>query len=145
MILADVSISGRLITLCVVGLLLILLSVVFLVSKDTSLTAARQSKTSHFGFWDILLMAGVFMVICPILNLFLHDVNVMIRNRYGTPHHVLYYLGLPSAFIGYCGIMILLKKVRQKWAMEDLEKRRKKARNKSNRRSRKKRVSVRNK
>ncbi len=136
MIVADVSISGRLITLSVVGLLLILLSVLFLVSKDSSFTPARQSKTFHFGFWDILLVAGLFMVIYPILSLFPHDGDVTIRNRYGHPYRALYYLALLFAFICHAGIMILLKKVRQKWALDDLERRRKKAGNKANGHSR---------
>lgn len=59
--------------------------------------------------------------------------------RYGTPHHALYYLALPLAFIGHLGIMTWLKKVRQKWAMDDLEERRKKSGNKANERSRQKR------
>lgn len=138
MILADVSISGRLITLSVVGLLLILLSLLFLVSKDSSFTPARQRKTFHFGFWDILLVAGLFMVIYPILSLFPHDGDVTIRNRYGSPYHPLCYLALLFAFICHTGIMILLKKVRQKWAVDDLEERRKKSGNKANGRSRQK-------
>ncbi|MDO5471442.1 MAG: hypothetical protein Q4F38_09095 [Akkermansia sp.] len=60
MILAEVSIS---LPLSVVGLLLILLSVLSLVSKDSSFTPTGQSKRFHFGLWDILLVAGVFMVI----------------------------------------------------------------------------------
>ena len=138
MILAEISISGRLITLSVVGLFLILLSVLSLVSKDSSFTPARQSKTFHFGFWDILLVAGLFMVIYPILSLFPHDGDVTIRNRYGHPYRALYYLALLFAFICHAGIMILLKKVRQKWAINDLEERRKKSGNKANRRSRQK-------
>lgn len=59
MILAEVSISSRLITLSVVGLLLILLSVLSLVNKDSFFTPARQSRTFHFVFWDILLVAGL--------------------------------------------------------------------------------------
>ena len=136
MILANVSISDRLITLSVVGLLLILLSVLFLVSKDSSFTLSRQSKTFHFGFWDILLVAGLVMVIYPILNLFPQDGDVTIRNKYGRPYHPLCYLALLFAFICHTGIMILLKKVRQKWAMNDLEERRKKSGNKEHRRSR---------
>ena len=138
MILANVSISDRLITLSVIGLLLILLSVLFLVSKDSSFTLSRQSKTFHFGFWDILLVAGLVMVIYPILNLFPQDGDVTIRNKYGRPYHPLCYLALLFAFICHTGIMILLKKVRQKWAMNDLEERRKKSGNKEHRRSRQK-------
>ena len=138
MILANVNISDRLITLSVVGLLLILLSVLFLVSKDSSFTLSRQSKTFHFGFWDILLVAGLVMVIYPILNLFPQDGDVTIRNKYGRPYHPLCYLALLFAFICHTGIMILLKKVRQKWAMNDLEERRKKSGNKEHRRSRQK-------
>ncbi|MEE1265440.1 MAG: hypothetical protein UHH87_04055 [Akkermansia sp.] len=138
MILAEVSISSRLITLSVVGLVLILLSVLSLVNKDSSFTPARQSKTFHFGFWDILLVAGLFMVLYPILNLFPHDGDVTIRNRYGHPYHGLCYLALLFAFICHTGIMILLKKIRQNWAMNDLEERRKKSGNKAHRRSRQK-------
>ncbi len=136
MILAEVSISDRLIPLSVVGLLLILLSVLSLVGKAPSFTPAKQSKTFHFGFWDVLLVAGLFMVICPILNLFPHDGDVTIRNRYGRHYNALCYLALLFAFIFHSGIMILLKKVRRKWAMDDLEGRRKKSGNKANGRSR---------
>ncbi|MBQ7023016.1 MAG: hypothetical protein IJN29_05505 [Akkermansia sp.] len=138
MILANVSISDSLITLSVVGLLLILLSVLFLVSKDSSFTPSRQNKTFHFGFWDILLVAGLVMVIYPILNLFPQDGDVTIRNKYGRPYHPLCYLALLFAFICHSGIMILLKKLQQKWAMDDLEKRRKKPGIKTNGRSRQK-------
>lgn len=133
MFLADVSISGRLITLGVVGLLLILLSLLFLVSKDSSFTSVRQSKTFYFGFWDILLVAGLFVVIYSILNLFPHDGDVTIRYRNGSHYNPLIYLALLFAFISHSGIMILLKKVRQKWAIDDLEERRKKSGNKANR------------
>ena len=44
-------------------------------------------------------------------------------------------LALLFAFICHAGMMILLKKVRQKWAMDDLEKRRKRAGNKAKGRS----------
>ena len=78
------------------------------------------------------------MVIYPILNLFPQDGDVTIRNKYGRPYHPLCYLALLFAFICHTGIMILLKKVRQKWAMNDLEERRKKSGNKEHRRSRQK-------
>lgn len=133
MILAEVSIS---LPLSVVGLLLILLSVLSLVSKDSSFTPAGQSKRFHFGLWDILLVAGLFMVIYPLLwKLFPHDGDVMRRNRYGQPYRALYFLALLFTFSCHMGIMILLKKVRQKWAMDDLKERRKKSGYKANRRS----------
>lgn len=138
MILADVSISGRLITLSVVGLLLILLSVLSLVSKDSSYTPGRQSKTFHFGFWDILLVAGLFMVIYPILNLSFPDGDITIRNRYGRPYYALFHIALLFAFICHFVMMILLKKVRRKWAMDDLEERRKKSGSKTKGRTRQK-------
>ncbi len=56
MILAEVSISSRLITLSVVGLLLILLSVLSLVNKYSFFTPARQSRTFHFGFCGIFCL-----------------------------------------------------------------------------------------
>ncbi|MBR5186752.1 MAG: hypothetical protein IKW19_10700 [Akkermansia sp.] len=135
MFLAVVSLSGRPIALGVVGLLLILFAVLFLVGKDSAFTPAQQRKTFRFGFWDILLVVGLFMVIYPVLNLFPHDGDISIRNRYGSPYHALVYLALLFAFICHAGMMILLKKVRQKWAMDDLEKRRKRAGNKAKGRS----------
>lgn len=135
-ILADVNIPGCVIPLIVIGLVLILLAALLLVSEDSSYSPSGRDRIFHFGFWDILLLAGCFMVFVPVLYLFSPDTDLTMRNRYGRTYNPLHYLALVFAFLCHAGVKSLLKKWRQKWAREDLEKRRKKSGNKSKKKRR---------